>query len=236
MPEHPPAAPHLIVALDGLDTTGALQLADRLSPQQCRLKVGSELFVKGGPALIQELHTRGYAVFLDLKFHDIPNTVAAACRAARDLGVWMCTIHASGGRAMLEAAREAAWHEQAQQRTHIVAVTVLTSLQDDDLQEIGLPAAQSQVERLAQLAQQTHLSGIVCSPQEARQVRRLCGEDFWIVTPGIRPEGAATEDQKRTATPRGAIADGANYLVVGRPIVKAEDPLAAMQIILEEMA
>ena len=188
------------------------------------------MFVKGGPALVGELQQQGFGVFLDLKFNDIPNTVAAACRAAREMGVWMCTVHASGGPDMLAAAREA-----AQDELHVVAVTVLTSLDDADLDAVGQRGAAEQVVRLARLARQANLSGIVCSAREARQIREECGPDFRIVTPGIRP-GAVDDDQKRTVSPKQAAEAGADYLVVGRPVVQAEDPPAAIRSILEELS
>ena len=172
MPADP--APGLIIALDGLSSREAVDFARRLSPGDCRLKVGSELFVKGGPELIRDLQQQGFEIFLDLKFNDIPNTVAAACRAARDMGVWMCTVHASGGPAMLEAAREA-----AQDELHVVAITVLTSLDDEDLDAIGQRSAEEQVVRLAQLALQANLSGIVCSAgrrgRSAKRADRISG-------------------------------------------------------------
>lgn len=228
MPAGP--APGLIIALDGLSSQEAMDFARRLSPGDCRLKVGSELFVKGGPELIRDLQQQGFEIFLDLKFNDIPNTVAAACRAAREMGVWMCTVHASGGPAMLESAREA-----AQSELHVVAVTVLTSLDDEDLDAVGQRSAGEQVVRLARLALQAGLTGIVCSAREARQIREECGPDFWIVTPGIRP-AATADDQKRTVTPREAAEAGANHLVVGRPVVQADDPPAAIRSILEELS
>lgn len=226
----PAPVPGLIIALDGLSGQEAVGFARRLSPDDCRLKVGSELFVKGGPELIRTLQQQGFDVFLDLKFNDIPNTVAAACRAARELGVWMCTVHASGGPAMLEAAQEAAKSE-----LHVVAVTVLTSLDDEDLNAVGQRSAGEQVSRLARLAQRAGLAGIVCSAREANQIREACGPDFWIVTPGIRPTAAA-DDQKRTVTPKMAAQAGANHLVIGRPIVQAGDPPAAVRSILEELS
>ena len=228
MPADP--APGLIIALDGLSSQEAVDFARRLSPSDCRLKVGSELFVKGGPELIRDLQQQGFEIFLDLKFNDIPNTVAAACRAAREMDVWMCTVHASGGPAMLEAAREA-----AQAELHVVAVTVLTSLDDEDLDAVGQRSAKEQISRLARLAQQAGLSGIVCSARETRQIREECGSDFWIVTPGIRP-AATVDDQKRTVTPREAVQAGANHLVIGRPVVKADNPPAAVRSILEELS
>lgn len=225
----PTSAPGLIVALDGLSRREAVDFAQRLSPDDCRLKVGSELFVKGGPELIHTLQEQGFEIFLDLKFNDIPNTVAAACRAAREMRVWMCTVHASGGPAMLEAAREA-----AQDELHVVAVTVLTSLDDKDLDAVGQRPADEQVSRLARLARQAGLTGVVCSAREASQIREACGPDFWIVTPGIRPVAAA-DDQKRTVTPKEAAEAGASHLVVGRPVVRADDPADACRSILAEL-
>ena len=228
MPADP--APGLIIALDGLSNQEAVDFARRLSPDDCRLKVGSELFVKGGPELIRDLQQQGFEIFLDLKFNDIPNTVAAACRAAREMGVWMCTVHASGGPAMLEAACDAAQNE-----LHVVAVTVLTSLDDEDLDAVGQRSSGEQVVRLARLALQAGLSGIVCSAREARQIREACGPDFWIVTPGIRP-AATADDQKRTVTPAEAAEAGANHLVIGRPVVQADDPPAAVRTLLKELS
>ena len=228
MPARP--APGLIVALDGLDADGALRLARSLREKPCRLKVGSELFVKSGPQLVRQLQELGFEVFLDLKFHDIPNTVAAACRAARELGVWLCTVHASGGPAMLAAAGEA-----ARPGTRVAAITVLTSLDDTDLRAVGQRPAAEQVPALAQVAQQAGLDGIVCSPHEAAEVRRACGPSFWIITPGIRP-AALGDDQKRAATPRLAAEAGADHLVVGRPVVQAEHPPSAVEAILAELS
>lgn len=227
MPADP--APGLIIALDGLSSREAVDFARRLSPGDCRLKVGSELFVKGGPELIRDLQQQGFEIFLDLKFNDIPNTVAAACRAAREMGIWMCTVHASGGPAMLEAAREA-----AQSKLHVVAVTVLTSLDDEDLGAVGQRSTREQVVRLARLALQAGLAGIVCSAREARQIREECGSDFWIVTPGIRP-AATADDQKRAVTPWEAAKAGANHLVIGRPVIRADDPPATVRAILRDL-
>ena len=216
----------LIVALDGLTVPEAQALASRLPQNDCRLKVGAELFVKGGPQLVRELQQDGFEIFLDLKFHDIPNTVAAAVRAARELGVWMCTVHASGGVDMLEAARDAAADE-----VHIVAVTVLTSLDADDLRRVGQETLPQQVVRLARLVQSCGVSGVVCSPQEAAMVRQECGEEFLIVTPGIRL-GEHADDQKRVTTPAMAAHAGADHLVIGRPIAQADDPNAALTAFL----
>jgi len=224
----------IIVALDLADADAALALAGRLSSQLCRLKVGKELFTTAGPALVELLVKRGYSIFLDLKFHDIPNTVAQACKAAAGLGVWMLNVHAMGGRAMMAAAREAVG--EAADRPRLLAVTVLTSMGAQDLVDIGIGVpAEEAVSRLAQLTMSSGLDGVVCSALEASRLRRERGNDFLLVTPGIRPESELADDQKRVATPRGAIAAGASYLVVGRPITRAADPLSALRSIQAEI-
>ena len=215
--------PRIIVALDFPAGAPALAAAARLDPALCRVKVGKELFTAAGPALVGELVQQGFGVFLDLKFHDIPNTVAGACRAAAGLGVWMVNVHALGGRVMMEAAREAV--EGSGRRPLLIAVTVLTSMGPADLAEVGVggtPAAA--VSRLARLAQQSGLDGVVCSAEEAPELRRACGPRFALVTPGIRLAGADTQDQKRVMTPQAAVAAGADYLVIGRPITQSADP------------
>lgn len=226
--------PRIIVALDYPDAASALALTERLSPELCRLKVGKELFTAAGPALVAALARRGFAVFLDLKFHDIPNTVAQACRAAAGLGVWMLNVHALGGREMMEAARAAL--DGADGRPKLVAVTILTSLARDDLVQVGISGEPAEAAlRLAGLARQAGLDGVVCSAQEAAVVRAVCGESFLRVTPGIRmPEGSA-DDQKRVVTPRAAIEAGASYLVVGRPVTRAADPRAVVERIGREI-
>jgi orotidine-5'-phosphate decarboxylase len=223
-------APRIIVALDFPDQVQALGLVDRLDPGRCALKVGKELFTRAGPALVQTLVKRGYYVFLDLKFHDIPNTVAAACEAAADLGVWVINLHASGGRRMMEAARDRlAAHTKP---PLLIAVTVLTSMDSADLTEIGCPDEPlERVLRLARLTQAAGLAGIVCSPQEAARVRGALGPGFLLVTPGVRPAGGVADDQRRVKTPREALMAGADYLVIGRPITAAADPLAALATI-----
>jgi len=227
--------PRVIVALDFPDAGEALALAARLDPGACRLKVGKELFTAAGPGLIEQLRKAGFEIFLDLKYHDIPSTVAAACAAAAELGVWMINVHALGGRAMMEAAHVALSRRRTPPK--LVAVTLLTSIGDVDMQEIGLPGnPQEAVVRLARLAQACGLGGVVCSVQEARDLRQQCGPDFLLVTPGIRPAGSLTDDQRRVATPRQALADGADYLVIGRPITRAPDPLAALHGISAEIA
>ncbi|HFD91850.1 MAG TPA: orotidine-5'-phosphate decarboxylase [Gammaproteobacteria bacterium] len=223
----------IIIALDFPSAQAALELVDRLDPRLCRLKVGKELFTRCGPALVRELTGRGYDVFLDLKYHDIPNTVAAACRAAADLGAWMVNVHALGGRAMMSAAREAL--EGAAQRPLLIAVTILTSLGDRELAEIGLQGgARENALRLAVLAREAGLDGVVCSAHEARGIKSRCGQDFLCVTPGVRPAGAGRQDQKRVATPSEAMALGADYLVVGRPVTAAAEPARALNDILKE--
>ena len=226
--------PRIIVALDFASVEEAQTLVTRLDPARCKLKVGKELFVAAGPALVANLVDQGYDVFLDLKFHDIPHTVAAACRAAAKLGVWMLNVHALGGRAMLSAAREAL--ENSPSRPKLIAVTVLTSLQDADLAEVGVSGgAQQAVSRLSQLTQDCGLDGVVCSAREVAALRRERGKDFLLVTPGIRPAQAERGDQARIATPREALQNGASYLVIGRPITQAPDPSAALETILQEI-
>lgn len=224
----------IIVALDFPSMAQAGELVDRLSPERCRLKVGKELFTRGGPAFVEKLVSRGYDVFLDLKFHDIPNTVAAACRAAAELGVWMVNVHAQGGRRMMESARDA-----LQGSTHqplLIAVTILTSMGEEDIREVGLTGTPADnVRRLALLAESAGLDGVVCSPKEVSMLRESVGSDFKLVTPGIRPRWAAKGDQTRITTPAEAMALGSSYLVIGRPITGAEEPLQALEAIENEL-
>jgi orotidine-5'-phosphate decarboxylase len=235
MRQSPATDPRVIVALDFGDTAQALALVARLRPELCRVKIGKELFTRGGPALVEQVAARGFAVFLDLKFHDIPNTVAQACKAAAELGVWMLNVHALGGRRMMEAASEAV--AAAAARPLLIGVTLLTSLEQRDLREIGIDAGvEEQVVRLASLAQQSGLDGVVCSAREARSLRARFGPDFRLVTPGIRPGGAAAQDQSRTMSPAEALDAGADYLVIGRPITQAPDPVAALEAIRAEIA
>ena len=219
----------VIVALDFPDSKPALQFVDQLSPQQCAVKVGFELFVAGGPQLVEQIITRGFRVFLDLKFHDIPNTVASVCAAATKLGVWMLNMHASGGPAMLTAARNAVDQQSTEQKPILLAVTVLTSLDQTSLQNLGiakeLPAV---VQSWALMAQQCGLDGVVCSAQEAVLVRSQCNPPFEIVTPGIRFANNDRNDQKRIVTPEDARAAGATCIVVGRPITQAANPVQAL--------
>jgi orotidine-5'-phosphate decarboxylase len=233
----PPAHRHppVIVALDFANPMHALALADRLDPASCALKVGKEMFVVAGPEPVRWMIERGFRVFLDLKFHDIPNTVAQACAAATRLGVWMLNVHAAGGRAMLEGARDAVAKTAAEReiaRPLLIAVTVLTSLADADLAATGIhDSAAVQAQKLAQLSADSGLDGVVCSAVEAPALRRALPAGFKLVTPGIRPAGSAKDDQARIITPEAAIANGADYLVIGRPITQAADPLAALSAI-----
>jgi orotidine-5'-phosphate decarboxylase len=224
--------PRIFVALDFANPLRALALADRLDPAACGVKVGKELFVTAGPEPVRWLVARGFNVFLDLKFHDIPNTAAQACAAAARLGVFMLNVHASGGRAMLEAARRAvddASKEAGVRTPLLIAVTVLTSLDRAALLDLAIDAEPASLAlRLARLTQRARLDGVVCSAAEARVLRDALGPDFKLVTPGIRPAGSGSDDQARVVTPAQAIAIGADYLVVGRPISAATDPLAAL--------
>ena len=225
----------IIVALDFANAVDALALADRLDPAQCRVKVGKELFTSVGPQIVRALVTRGFAVFLDLKFHDIPNTVAGACRAAADLGCWMLNVHAAGGAAMLSAARTALG--DAPERPLLIAVTVLTSTDEASLHAVGVAGSiAQQVARLALLSANAGLDGVVCSPLEIDLLRKQRGAAFKLVTPGVRPAASGLDDQVRVATPGAAIAAGAHYLVVGRPVTRAPDPLAVLAAINAEIA
>lgn len=224
----------VIVALDFPTLDTARPVIENLEPAACRVKVGKELFTSAGPALVERLIERGFDIFLDLKYHDIPNTVARACAVAARMGVWMLNIHASGGRNMLLAAREAVDREQHQPL--LIGVTVLTSLSAADLAEIGVNAtAEEQVMRLARLTRDSGLDGVVCSAREAGLLRTALGADFVLVTPGIRPAGAAGDDQKRIMAPAQAITAGSHYLVIGRPVTQARDPLAVLTAINEEV-
>ena len=225
----------IIIALDFPAMAPALALADRLDPASCRVKVGKELYTGAGPQAVHALRRRGFEVCLDLKFHDIPNTVAGACRAATDLGCWMINVHASGGPAMLTAARDAVGTGAT--RPLLIAVTVLTSVDEATLRVLGISdGVEAQVRRLALLARAAGLDGVVCSPLEIALLRANCGKEFALVTPGVRPAASALDDQARVATPRAAIAAGADYLVVGRPVTQAADPAAALADINREIA
>ena len=225
----------VIVALDYPDAAAALQLVASLTPDLCRLKVGKELFTRAGPPLVEELAGRGFDVFLDLKFHDIPNTVASACHAAADLGAWMINVHALGGERMLLAARQGI--ERATHSPLLVAVTILTSMDVPDLAAVGLSGSpQDNVLRLARLARQSGLDGVVCSSRETAVLRDALGPDFLLVTPGIRPAGSEADDQRRVMTPTDAISAGSNYLVIGRPVTRADDPVSVLRTINSDLS
>lgn len=218
----------IIVALDYADGAQAQAMADRLDPALCRLKIGKELFTRTGPELVRRVQAQGFEVFLDLKFHDIPNTVAGAVAASADLGVWMVNVHASGGPRMLAAARRAL-EPFGSDAPLLTAVTVLTSMDADQLAATGITVSPAeQVMRLARLAREEGMDGVVCSAQEAATLRSAFGPGFALVTPGIRPAGAAGDDQSRIATPADALAAGSDYLVIGRPITASADPLQAL--------
>lgn len=219
----------IIVALDFDDAAQALRLLEQLDPQQCRVKIGKELFTACGPELVQQVIARGFDVFLDLKFHDIPTTVSRAVQAAAKLGVWMINVHASGGRDMMEQSR-LALEQYGERRPLLIAVTVLTSMARDDLIAIGVRAGPAkQVVRLAELALSAGLDGVVCSAEETRALRKQFGPDFCLVTPGIRRAEDAIADQKRVVGPAEAVRNGSDFLVIGRPITRAESPAVALQ-------
>ena len=224
----------IIVALDYPSADAALQLVGQLSPELCRLKVGKELFTRAGPQLVESLVGQGFDVFLDLKFHDIPNTVASACHAAADLGVWMLNVHALGGARMLEAAREGV--SRAGHSPLLIAVTILTSMDETDLAAVGLAGSPLEnVMRLARLAQHSGLDGIVCSSREVTPLRAELERDFKLVTPGIRPAGSQADDQRRIMTPVDAVSNGSDYLVIGRPVTQADDPVGVLRTINSEL-
>ena len=221
----------VVVALDFPHGDAALRMADLLDPAKCRVKVGKELFTREGPGIIKALHDRGFELFLDLKYHDIPTTVAKACAVAADLGVWMMNVHASGGARMMTAAKQAV--DQAGSGSLLIAVTVLTSMEEADLQGVGISCSpMEQVVRLAKLTEASGLDGVVCSAKEAPVLRGLLGEAFQLVTPGIRPADADAGDQRRIVTPQQALADGVSYMVIGRPITQDMNPAKALDRIL----
>ena len=221
----------IIVALDYEKESDALALVDQIDPSLCRLKVGKEMFTTLGMNFVKQLHQRNFDVFLDLKYHDIPNTVARAVRSAADLGVWMVDLHASGGLRMMEEAKRIL-EPYGKDAPLLIAVTVLTSMEDLDLLQIGINASlREQVLRLAHLTQRAGLDGVVCSPQEVEILRNACGAEFKLVTPGIRPIGADFGDQRRVMTPTAAIRAGSDYLVIGRPITKADNPAEVLRSI-----
>jgi len=227
--------PKVVVALDFDNRADALAFVDKIQPSDCRLKVGKEMFTYFGPDFVEELVSRGFDVFLDLKFHDIPNTVAKAVTAAAELGVWMVNVHASGGLEMMEKAK-AALVEYGDRAPLLIAVTVLTSMGEDDLRLLGITKSPAeQVQHLAALAKQAGLDGVVCSSLEAESLKQSMGQDFKLITPGIRPADASVDDQKRIMTPEQAIAVGVDYLVIGRPITKADDPHAVLKQINQSL-
>jgi len=227
--------PKIIVALDYPSESEAFRLVDQLDANLCRLKIGKEMFTHLGPAFVEKIQNKGFDVFLDLKYHDIPNTVAKACEAAADLGVWMLNVHASGGRRMMEAAANAIANHN--NKPLLIAVTVLTSMSQEDLIELGVtntPAEQAL--KLAKLSQSSGLHGIVCSAQESPLMRQHLPDNFILVTPGIRPLGSKTDDQRRVMTPLEALNAGSNYLVIGRPITQSDNPLETLRTINSEIS
>lgn len=225
----------IIVALDYNNAATANQFVDSISPELCKLKVGKELFTLAGPDFVSGLVNKGFDVFLDLKFHDIPNTVASAVKVAADLGVWMTDVHASGGRRMMEGAKNAL--EQRDSDMLLIAVTVLTSFDQNDMNELGFNCSpEEQVHRLASLAKSSGMDGVVSSAMEAPALRQALGDEFALVTPGIRPASAAGDDQRRVVTPSQAMANGSSYLVIGRPITQSEDPVDTLLAINDEIS
>jgi orotidine-5'-phosphate decarboxylase len=220
--------PKVIVALDYPTAQDALDMADRLDPKMCRVKVGKELFTVAGPDVVKQLMAKDFDVFLDLKFHDIPNTVAAALKVAAQMGVWMVNVHASGGSRMMRAARDAV-DSVTNNKTHLIAVTVLTSMSPEDLSETGISKSPlEQVLYLAELAKQAGMDGVVCSAQETQTLRKALGDDFLLVTPGIRMPGDSAGDQRRVVSPADALKNGSSYLVMGRSITGAVDPISVL--------
>ncbi|MBS5772355.1 MAG: orotidine-5'-phosphate decarboxylase [Enterobacter cloacae] len=221
----------VVVALDYANRDSALAFVDRIDPRDCRLKVGKEMFTLFGPQFVRELQQRGFDIFLDLKFHDIPNTTAHAVKAAADLGVWMVNVHASGGARMMTAAKEALLPFGADAPL-LIAVTVLTSMEASDLQDIGITATPAEhAERLARLTQQCGLDGVVCSAQEAVRFKSELDQAFKLVTPGIRPQGSDAGDQRRIMTPEQALQAGVDYMVIGRPVTQSADPAQTLKVI-----
>lgn len=220
---------NIVVALDFDNKQDAFDLVDRLDPELCRLKIGKEMFTHFGPEFVKEIHSKGFDVFLDLKFHDIPNTVAKAVKAAADLGVWMVNVHASGGTKMMKAAREIL-EPYGDKAPLLIAVTVLTSMSEEDLIDLGVTKSPAdQVKFLAGLAHKAGMDGVVCSAQEASMLKQEYGQDFQLVTPGIRTADASTDDQKRIMTPEKAVDAGSDFLVIGRAITKSDNPIQTMK-------
>jgi len=222
----------IIIPLD-LEYSAAIHMAKNFDANLCRLKIGSQLFTSSGPQIIKELNFLGFDVFLDLKFHDIPNTVYEAVKSAADLGIWMVNVHASGGRAMLEASKKAL--EGFDQPPLLIAVTVLTSLSEDSLNEVGIKDLSEQVLRLAELTNECDLNGVVCASTDVQAIKNRFGKDFITVTPGIRPNDSKVNDQNRISTPSEAVKNGTDYLVIGRPITESENPTKALEKIIKEI-
>ena len=222
----------IIIPLD-LEYSEAIHMAKKFDANLCRLKIGSQLFTSSGPQIIKELNSLGFDVFLDLKFHDIPNTVYEAVKSAADLGIWMINVHASGGRAMLEASKKAL--EGFDQPPLLIAVTVLTSLSEDSINEVGIKDLSGQVLRLAELTKECDLNGVVCASTDVKAIKNRFGKDFITVTPGIRPNDSKVNDQNRISTPSEAVKNGSDYLVIGRPITESEDPTKALEKIIKEI-
>lgn len=218
----------IIVALD-LERKEAIELAKRLDPNLCKVKVGSELFTSSGPKIIEDLKKIGFDIFLDLKFHDIPNTVASAVREASNLGVWMLNIHTSGGKQMMMSAVEAL--NQAM-KPILIGVTVLTSIGKEEAENIGMNRIEDHALSLAKLAKESGLDGIVCSPKEVKKIKEICGRNFIAVTPGIRLLNDSGDDQNRISSPREAIMNGSDFLVIGRPITRSPNPLKSLDSII----
>lgn len=225
----------IVVALDYADKSAALAFADKIDPRDCRLKIGKEMFTHFGPQMVKDLQSRGFDVFLDLKFHDIPNTTAHAVAAAADLGVWMVNVHASGGARMMTAAKEAL-APFGKDAPLLIAVTVLTSMEGSDLADLGITLSPADyAERLARLTRDCGLDGVVCSAQEATRFKSVLGSAFQLVTPGIRPAGSKADDQRRVMTPQEAMAAGVDYMVIGRPITQSADPAQTLREIRDSL-
>ena len=222
----------IIIPLD-LEYSAAINMAKNFDSNLSRLKIGSQLFTSSGPQIIKELNSLGFDIFLDLKFHDIPNTVYEAVKSAADLGIWMVNVHASGGRAMLEASKKAL--EDFDQPPLLIAVTVLTSLSEDSLNEVGIKDLSEQVLRLAELTNECDLNGVVCASTDVQAIKNRFGKDFITVTPGIRPNDSKVNDQNRISTPSEAVKNGSDYLVIGRPITESENPTKALEKIIKEI-